>query len=165
MWSHELMARYGVLIVFINVFASSLGLPLPATPTLMMAGAAIALAADGLSSGSLQFVALVASAVVGGALADFFWFHGGRRFGAQPFGRLLTERKIDIERLWGRRGVRVLLIARFIPGLAFFSVLLCGAKAVRPRSFVLHDCAGIGLWALAALSAGAVSASALIGAP
>ncbi|GAU07264.1 hypothetical protein [Burkholderia stabilis] len=43
MISHELIARYGTLVVFLNVLGSSLGLPLPAIPTLITVGAGIAL--------------------------------------------------------------------------------------------------------------------------
>jgi membrane protein DedA with SNARE-associated domain len=164
MLTQEFMARYGVLIVFINVFGSSLGLPIPATPTLVLAGAGIALAADGLSSTSAQFGVMIGSAVIGGALADFVWFQGSKRFGERTLhglGKLLAPRpdKVkSVERFLGNSAVRVLLIARFVPGLALFSVLLCGTKAVRLRSFVLHDCVGIGLWAAAALMAGGLSA-------
>jgi membrane protein DedA with SNARE-associated domain len=167
---HELMDRYAVFIVFFNVFASSLGLPLPATPTLMMAGASIALAADGFFSSSVHVVAIVGSAVAGGALADCVWFHSSRRFGATILHgacRRLMPRTVELfhtARFSDDRGVRVLLIARFVPGLALLSIMLCGARVVRLRSFVLHDCAGIGLWALAALTLGALCASALIGA-
>jgi membrane protein DedA with SNARE-associated domain len=166
MLSHELMDHYAVLIVFVNVFASSLGLPLPATPTLMLAGAGIALSSDDLPSTSAQIGILVGSAVTGGALADLFWFQGGRYFGERTFKRLMP--RLDVIHATGslpeRREVRMLLFARFVPGLAFISVLLCGARAVRLRSFFLHDCAGIGLWALATLIAGALFASTLIGA-
>jgi membrane protein DedA with SNARE-associated domain len=164
MLSQEFMAHYGVLIVFINVFGSSLGLPIPATPTLVMAGAGIALAADGPSSTSAQFGIMIGSAVIGGALADFVWFQGSKRLGERTLhgiGKLLVPQpsKINsVERFPGSSAVRVLLIARFVPGLAFVSVLLCGTKAVRLRSFVLHDCVGIGLWAAAALTAGGLSA-------
>jgi len=164
MLSQEFMGHYGVLIVFINVFASSLGLPIPATPTLVMAGAGIALAADGFSSTSAQFAVMIGSAVIGGALADFVWFQSSRRFGDRALhglGKLLLARPSNVknvERFLGSSAVRVLLVARFVPGLAFFLVLLCGTKAVRLRSFVLHDCVGIGLWAAAALMAGGFSA-------
>ena len=42
MVSHELLSRYGALIVFFNVLASSLGLPFPSITTLMTIAASIA---------------------------------------------------------------------------------------------------------------------------
>jgi membrane protein DedA with SNARE-associated domain len=64
-----------------------------------------------------------------------------------------------MERLFGRCGVRVLIIARFVPGLSLVSVPLCGTMAVRWHLFVLHDCVGLGLWATAALAVGAMCAA------
>jgi membrane protein DedA with SNARE-associated domain len=165
MWSHELIARYGVLVVFLNVFGSSLGLPLPAAPTLVMVGAGISLATGSLSSSFAQFGALVGAAVIGGALGDFVWFQGGKHYGErtlQGVCKLLMPRTRGIghlERFFGRWGVRVLIIARFVPGLALVSVPLCGAMAVRWRSFILHDCVGLGLWATVALAIGVAFAS------
>lgn len=152
--SHELLTHYGVLIVFINVLGSSLGLPIPATPTLIMAGAAIALAAEGFSSAAAVFGVVLGAAVIGGALADIVWFHGSKCGVLMPRRLDMSDKLSSL----GRWGVRTLLIARFVPGLAFIAVLLCGRRAVCLRSFILHDCAGIGLWAAAAMAAGALSA-------
>ncbi|HVW51161.1 MAG TPA: thiosulfate sulfurtransferase GlpE [Trinickia sp.] len=46
-----------------------------------------------------------------------------------------------------------------MPGLSLVAVPLCGAMAVRLRSFVLHDCAGVALWASVGLAIGAMFAS------
>ena len=43
----EQVARHGVVLVFLNVLCEQLGLPIPAVPTLVVAGA---LAADGRPS-------------------------------------------------------------------------------------------------------------------
>ncbi|OLL28620.1 hypothetical protein BTH42_26865 [Burkholderia sp. SRS-W-2-2016] len=164
MLSHELIARYGVLIVFLNVFGSSLGLPLPAAPTLVMVGASMSLALGDVSSSVGQFGAMLGAAVIGGALGDVVWFICGKRFGTRALhwvGKLLPGRQTGIghmERFVERYGVRVLVVARFLPGLSLVSVPLCGAVAVRWRSFVLHDCAGLGLWAAATLAVGAMFA-------
>ena len=50
MLSHELIERYAGLVVFLNVFGASLGLPLPVTPTLVTVGATLAVAPGGLSA-------------------------------------------------------------------------------------------------------------------
>ncbi len=49
------------------------------------------------------------------------------------------------ERFFGRWGVRVLLVAKFIPGLSLVSVPLAGAMGVKMRSFITHDALGIAL--------------------
>ncbi|WP_051377404.1 DedA family protein [Paraburkholderia dilworthii] len=165
MLSHELIARYGVLIVFLNVFGSSLGLPLPAAPTLLMIGASMSLAAGDLSSTIGQCGVMLGAAVTGGALGDLVWFLCGKRYGARA---LCSACKLSVgrhaciahmERFFGRYGVRILVIARFVPGLSFVSVPLCGATAIRWRPFVLHDCAGLGPWASVTLTTGAMFAS------
>jgi membrane protein DedA with SNARE-associated domain/rhodanese-related sulfurtransferase len=165
MLSHELIARYGMSVVFLNVLGSSLGLPLPVTPTLFTVGAGIALTTHVASSTFLHFGTILGAAVVGGVLGDLIWFQGGKRYGERA---LHTVCKLSLsgekcvrktERFFGRWGVRVLVVARFVPGLSLVAVPLCGAMAVRLRSFVLHDCAGIALWASVGLSIGAIFAS------
>lgn len=165
MISHELIARYGTLVVFLNVLGSSLGLPLPAIPTLITVGAGIALVTHVASATVLHFAAILGAAVMGGVLGDLVWFQGGKRYGKRTLHtvcKLSQSRETCVrttERFFGRWGVRVLVVARFVPGLSLVAVPLCGAMAVRLRSFVLHDCAGVALWASIGLAIGAIFAS------
>ncbi|KWN74472.1 hypothetical protein WM23_28280 [Burkholderia ubonensis] len=163
--SHELIARYGMLAVFLNVLGSSLGLPLPVMPTLITVAADIALVTHVASSTLLHFVTILGAAVIGGLLGDLIWFQGGKRYGERTLHtvcKLSLSRETCVrktERFFGRWGVRVLVVARFVPGLSLVAVPLCGAMAVKLRSFVLHDCAGVALWASAGLAIGAIFAS------
>ncbi|VWB40167.1 VTT domain-containing protein [Burkholderia lata] len=165
MMSHEMIARYGTLVVFLNVLGSSLGLPLPAMPTLITVGAGIALVTHAASSTLLHFATILGAAVIGGFLGDLVWFHGGKRYGKRTLHtvcKLSQSREACVtttERFFGRWGVRVLIVARFVPGLSLVAVPLCGAMAVRLRSFVVHDCAGIALWASIGLAIGTLFAS------
>lgn len=165
MLSHELIARYGTLAVFLNVLGSSLGLPLPVIPTLITVGAGIALVTPVASSTLLHFATILCAAVTGGMLGDLIWFQGGKRYGERTLHtvcKLSLSRETCVrktERFFGRWGVRVLVVARFVPGLSLVAVPLCGAMAVRLRSFVLHDCAGVALWASVGLAIGATFAS------
>ncbi|MDR6412726.1 DedA family protein/thiosulfate sulfurtransferase GlpE [Paraburkholderia terricola] len=165
MMSHELIARYGILVVFLNVLGSSLGLPLPVLPTLITVGASTALAMNLASSTYLNFATILGSAVIGGVLGDLVWFQGGKRYGERTLHtvcKLSLSRETCVrktERFFGRWGVRVLIVARFVPGLSLVAVPLCGAMAVRLRSFVLHDCVGVALWAFVGLAIGALFAS------
>ncbi|MFB9128003.1 hypothetical protein E2553_01630 [Paraburkholderia dipogonis] len=169
MLSHELIARYGVLVVFLNVLGSSLGLPLPVIPTLITVGAGIALSAHGASPMLLHFATIVGAAVAGGVLGDLVWFQGGKRYGESTLHmvcKLSLSRETCVrktERFFGRWGVRVLIVARFLPGLSLVAVPLCGAMAVRLRSFILYDCAGVALWASAGSTVGALFASQIDG--
>lgn len=58
------------------------------------------------------------------------------------------------ERVFRQWGVRLLVVARFVPGLSLVAVPLCGAMGVRLRSFIWHDCAGLALWAATGLILG-----------
>jgi membrane protein DedA with SNARE-associated domain len=107
----------------------------------------------------------MSAAVIGGVLGDIVWFHCGKRYGIRSLcavynAVMVRETSIEyVERFFGRWGARVLIVARFVPGLSLLSVLLCGALAVRLRVFILHDVAGLVVWASAALATGALFAS------
>ncbi len=62
------------------------------------------------------------------------------------------------ERFFSRWGVRVLAVAKFVPGLSMVSVPMAGAMRVRPAAFLRYDAFGASLWALVGLSVGAVFA-------
>src|SRR5437868_15098327 len=69
-----LIAQYGLALLFLNVLVEQIGLPLPAVPALILAGA---LAADGrLSAAAVLGVALVASSI-----GDMAWYVAGRLYG------------------------------------------------------------------------------------
>ena len=165
MVSHELLSRYGALIVFFNVLASSLGLPFPSITTLMTIAASIALAQQDFSHTLLHFGALLGAAVAGGVIGDLVWFLVGRRYGKRAFQRVIelspsTQGSITtVERYFARWGARVLVITRFVPGLSLVAVPLCGATAIRTRSFLLHDCISISIWACVGLLLGALLAT------
>ncbi|MCM3011715.1 VTT domain-containing protein, partial [Bacillus subtilis] len=60
------------------------------------------------------------------------------------------------ERFFGRYGVRVLAVARFIPGLSLVSVPMAGALGTRYRTFAGYDALGAALWTIVGLMAGLV---------
>lgn len=72
----DLIANYGLLVVFVAVFLDQGGLPVPAFPPLIVASA---LAVD--QGESLLPIVLVAT--LAAVLADSLWFAGGRRFGVR----------------------------------------------------------------------------------
>src|SRR5258706_14878084 len=81
---HELVpliAHYGLALIFINVLAEQLGLPLPAVPTLVIAGA---LSVDGQLSAWAGFSVAFLACMIG----DGAWVIAGRLYG-NPVMRLL----------------------------------------------------------------------------
>ena len=140
-----LLQQYGLGFVFLNVLALQAGLPLPAYPTLIIAGT---LAAMGGSP-----VWQVVGAGVGAALvADTGWYAAGRRFGMRVLSTLcrmsLSQDSCvrQTESIFQRFGAASMLFAKFIPGFASVATALAGALRLNYLKFVLFDAAGAGLW-------------------
>src|SRR5258706_2993909 len=70
----DLIARYGLALIFINVLVEQVGLPVPAVPTLIVAGAAAA-------AGEISAAAVFGVAVLACFIGDGLWFAGGRIYG------------------------------------------------------------------------------------
>jgi membrane protein DedA with SNARE-associated domain/rhodanese-related sulfurtransferase len=147
------IGEYGLLLVFINVLLDQLALPVPAVPTLIVAGA---VAADGhLRPAPLLFVSVLAC-----VLADCAWFLVGQRYGIRV---LKTLCKISLEpdscvnqtqERFERWGVNSLLVAKFIPGLAVIAPPMAGALGIGWLHFIFLSACGAVLWAGSALAAG-----------
>ncbi|KAF1069705.1 MAG: Protein DedA [Pseudomonas citronellolis] len=156
---HELqplLERYGPALLFLNVLLEQLGLPIPAYPALIVAGA-LALHGGGLPLGVALLVAVCAC-----LLADLAWYLAGRRYG----GFLLRSIcKVSLSQdscirqsqgLYLRIGPRALLLCKFLPGAGALSTSLAGMTGTRAKAFLLYDLAGSALWAGSALLLGAI---------
>jgi membrane protein DedA with SNARE-associated domain len=149
----EQLIRQGLPLVFVNVLLEQLGLPIPAVPTLIVAGA---LATEGhLPGWPLLAVALVAS-----LLADTVWFIAGRRYGYRV---LKTLCRVSLspdscvrqtESLFERQGLVSLLYAKFVPGFSTVAPPLAGLMGSRVSSFLIFDAGGALIWAGSALAVG-----------
>lgn len=147
------LAHYGAWFVGANVLLQQLGLPLPAVPTLVVAGA---LAAAGTLSGA----AVLAAAVVASVLADLVWFCAGRRYGYQVL-RLLCRISLSpdtcvrqTEGIFERWGFYSLVLSKFIPGFSTVGPPMAGALRMSVWRFIVASAASATLWAGAALVAG-----------
>jgi membrane protein DedA with SNARE-associated domain/rhodanese-related sulfurtransferase len=152
-----LIAEYGLLLVFLNVLIEQAGLPLPAMPTLVVAGALAA-------AGRLPLGGVLLVALVGCLLSDFAWYAAGRRYGA---GVMRTLCRISLspdscvkqsELRFQRWRAPVLLVAKFVPGLSTVAPPLVGAMGLAPRLFLLFDALGSLAWAGTAVVLGYVFA-------
>ncbi|HEY0335037.1 MAG TPA: DedA family protein/thiosulfate sulfurtransferase GlpE [Stenotrophomonas sp.] len=157
---HALIEQFGLALVFVNVLALALGLPVPAMPTLILVGAGFA-----MQAGPVAWIGCVAAwllSVSASLLGDTVWFLAGRRYGTrtlQSLCRLSLSRDTCMkktERFYGRFGVRVLSVAKFVPGLSMVSVPMAGAMQVRLRAFLRYDALGAALWAGAGIGLGVV---------
>ncbi len=151
----ELIEQYGLLVVFINVLVEQLGAPVPAYPTMLIAGA---LADGGRHSQWL----LLATAVAAALLADFAWYWAGRRYGSRVMALLCRiscspdSCVRQTESVYARFGPASLLVAKFIPGFASVASALAGTVGTRRTTFLLADGAGAVLWAGSAILLGSV---------
>ncbi|EON12860.1 DedA family protein/thiosulfate sulfurtransferase GlpE [Pandoraea sp. SD6-2] len=154
----DLIARYGLWLVFLNIFGQALGLPLPAYPTLIVTA----------STSLFPAALIVALAVFAALLGDTLWFLAGRRYGHHIL-RLMCRLSISpdtcvsrTEGAMGRHGVRVLMFARFVPGLSALSVPMAGALGVSWRTFLMYDAIGAVLWSGVAVALGFGFASRIV---
>ena len=149
------VARHGVAFVFANVLVEQLGIPVPAVPTLIVAGA---LAADGKVSGG----AVLAAAVIASILADSAWYVAGRRYGLGIL-RLLCRISLSpdscvrqTENQFARWGILALLVGKFVPGMATIGPPLAGAMGIGAARFLAYTTLGGLIWVGVMFGAGAL---------
>ncbi len=152
------LAHYGAWFVGGNVLLQQLGLPVPAVPTMVVAGALIA-------AGKLGGGAVYAAAVAASLLADLVWFCAGRRYGYQVL-RLLCRISLspdtcvrETEGIFERWGFYSLVVSKFVPGFSTVGPPIAGALRMPVWRFVLAATASASLWAGAALLAGLLFAA------
>lgn len=146
-------AEYGRWIVFGTVLVQQLGLPVPAFPLLILAGA------QTVEDPSLGVWALLL-AVVASSLGNYAWFLAGRRYGHRVLKAVCTvslspESCVrQAENTFERYGARSLVLGRFVPGLGIVAPPLAGGFGVGAPTFLLYNGVGSALWALAGLALG-----------
>jgi len=140
-----MIQQYGVGFVFLNVLALQAGLPVPAYPALLVAGAYAAM-------GGRPLWQLVAVGIAAALVADTGWYLAGRKFGIRVL-RILCRLSLSpdscvrqTESIFERFGPTSMLFAKFVPGFASVATALAGAMHLRYVVFVFFDAIGAGLW-------------------
>jgi len=142
-------------VAFLGVFAGAIGLPVPAMPTLIVVGSTLVASHD-----PLLVVATFVAALAGAFLGDVAWFLTGRHFGYRVLDglcRVSLSPDTCVRRASGffeKRGVKLLLISRFVPGLSLVTIPIAGAGDTRFVRFTLYDLLGASLWIAVGLSVG-----------
>jgi membrane protein DedA with SNARE-associated domain/rhodanese-related sulfurtransferase len=151
------LAEYGVPLVGLNVFLQQLGLPIPAVPTMMLAGA-LAMAAR------IDLPSAFAVAIAASLVADMLWFWAGRRYG-YPVLRFLCRVSLSpdtcvrqTEGIFERWGFFSVVVSKFVPGFSTVAPPIAGALKMPAGAFALASAASAALWAGAAMAAGALFA-------
>lgn len=156
----HILITYGYLLLFAWVLVEQCGIPLPATPILLAAGA---LSAEGQLSFALALLAGVTAAVT----ADSTWFLIGRRYGHHVLRllcKLSMEPTICVRRTqdsFGRRRQVTLMIAKFVPGLAMLAPPVAGQNGMSYAEFLFFDAIGATAWVGALLTVGRLFGDAL----
>jgi len=149
----DLIIRYGVPLVFFNVLLEQLGVPVPAVPTLIVAGA---LSRDERISSTHVLIACVLASLI----ADWIWFMLGRRYGYRILKTLcrisLSPDSCvrDTESKFERWGLKSLLFAKFVPGFSTVAPPLAGAARHSTIAFLIYDAIGAAVWAGSAVAIG-----------
>jgi membrane protein DedA with SNARE-associated domain/rhodanese-related sulfurtransferase len=148
----EALRQDAVAIVFFNVLLQQLGLPVPAVPTLLLAGS--------LSAAPGQLGKILAAAVLASVIADWIWFTAGKLFGYRLLAGLCrlsinpASCVSQTEARFTRWGVTSLVVAKFIPGFSTVAPPIAGALRMNEPGFLLAAGLGAGLWAALPLAAG-----------
>jgi membrane protein DedA with SNARE-associated domain/rhodanese-related sulfurtransferase len=140
-----LLQEFGLALVFVNVLALQAGLPVPAYPVLIVAGAYAAMGGNPLWK-------LVAVGVLASLIADTLWYGVGRKYGMRVLS-LLCKMSLSqdscvrqTESIFQRFGPGSMVFAKFIPGFASVATALAGALRLPYWMFVLFDAMGAALW-------------------
>ncbi len=146
-------AEHGLWIVFGTVLVQQFGLPVPAFPLLILAGA------QTLVDPAHGLWALVLS-VVASSLGNYAWFIAGRRYGHRVLEAVCNISLSpdscvrQAENAFERYGAGSLVLGRFVPGLGIVAPPLAGGFGVGAPTFLLYNGIGSALWALAGIALG-----------
>jgi membrane protein DedA with SNARE-associated domain/rhodanese-related sulfurtransferase len=136
----DVIAHHGYAVISIALFVTCCGLPLPVSVVLLTAGAEA-------HGGSLNLGLVILCAVGSALCGDTLMYFGGRltgwwlltaicRFSLNPEACIFGS-----ARSFHKRGPRVLLISKFVPGLATVAAILAGSLKMRlPRFLTLDGC-------------------------
>jgi membrane protein DedA with SNARE-associated domain/rhodanese-related sulfurtransferase len=139
------LREYGVLLVFANVLLQQLGAPVPAFPTMVLAGALSV-------TGVLSAPAALAAAILASLVADTAWYAAGIRYGRSVLSTLCrislspdscVRQSEDRLARWGPWG---LVIGKFVPGLSTMAPPVAGLVGLSLRTFAVASTAAAALY-------------------
>ena len=142
----EFLVRHGYSLLFAVVLAEQLGLPVPAVPLLLAAGALAGL-------GRLELAPVLGLAILACLIGDVVWFYLGRKKGTAI---LRTLCKISLEpdscvryteASYKKYGIATLVVAKFVPGLSVVAPPMAGLFRMSIGRFLALDGLGSALWA------------------
>lgn len=142
----DAMREHGLALAFLFSLASQAGLPIPAEPAMILAGA---LSGEGAWRPEVAWLCAASAAL----LADHAWFVAGRYRGRSLLGlvcriSLSPDSCVrNADGLFHRLGGSVLVLAKLIPGVAAVAIPTAAASGMSYRRFLFYDALGAGAWA------------------
>ena len=127
----SLLTQHGLALVFANVLLTQAGVPVPAIPILIVAGAFV-------SQGQIALAPLILVSVVASLVGDTLWYAAGRRYGYRIL-RTLCRIAIEpdscvkqTETIFERWGAPSLMLAKYVPGFSTVAPPLAGTMPPEP---------------------------------
>jgi len=149
----DFLLKYGYWVLFANVLAEQLAIPLPATPVLLAMGALAGL-------GHFSWLASLAIASAACLACDQIWYRLGRKRGLSIL-RLVCKMSLEPDSCvsstkasFAKWGAWSLVAAKFVPGLSAVAAPLAGLTRMPAARFLAADFAGSVLWSGAYLALG-----------
>jgi membrane protein DedA with SNARE-associated domain len=150
-----LLVQHGLLLVFANVLLAQSGVPLPAVPILIVAGAFV-------SQGQMALAPLILVSVTGSLIGDTLWYLAGRRYGYRVL-RTLCRVTIEpdscvkqTENIFERWGAPSLMVAKYVPGFSTVAPPLAGTMQLGLAPFLAYSAVAALLWAGLPIALGAI---------
>jgi len=142
----QFLIQHGYTVIFVWVALDQAGLPIPAVPLLLAAGALA-------GTGELTFPLVLLTCALASVPIDTFWFWLGRLRGMRVL-HLLCILSIEqdfcirnTEDQFRKLGPVSVVIAKFVPGLNILAPPMSGLTGMRLPVFVALDTIGTLLWA------------------
>ena len=143
----QFLARHEGWLLIGAILGRQACLPIPANLVLIAAGALA-------RAGNLSLPAIFFLSVMTFLVADLAWYDAGRRFGERML-HFVCGHTANPESCAGRataafakRGVRTLLISKFVIGLDAVAAPLAGRYGVSVLKFIVFDGLGAALWTI-----------------
>jgi membrane protein DedA with SNARE-associated domain len=149
------IAEHAHRIVFLNVLLQQIGVPVPAEPTLIVAGSFAA-------HGRLSFASIIGTALVATLITDLMWFFVAKKYGdrllrfACSLSSSPEEHLRRTERRFERWGPAAFALAKFIPGLPMAGPVLAASLGTTLWVFLIYDLLAMSLWACTCTGLGLV---------
>jgi membrane protein DedA with SNARE-associated domain len=141
----DFLLKYGYWVLFLNVLAEQLAIPVPAGPVLLAMGALAGL-------GDFSFTIALFLSTLACVLCDQLWYRLGRVRG-QSILRLICRISLEpdscvssTKSTFAKWGAWSLVFSKFVPGLSAVAAPMAGLTRMSLSKFLLADSAGSVVW-------------------